>query len=91
VNEQVGVAILRAWIEGGDAPAPLKIRVTIVPDVSSDVRRTDVTSDISEACAVIQAWLEAFVQARDDGGPAAVTRVVPDTARTGKRRLGGEP
>lgn len=59
-SERVAVAIIKAWVEAGDEQ--LKVRITANSESIQGRRRTiGVATDIDEACAIVEDWLEAFV------------------------------
>ena len=57
--ERVAAAVIRAWIEPGDAGA-LKIRITTGGDIDGAGRTVGVASDVDVACRIVRAWLERF-------------------------------
>lgn len=68
--ERFAVAVIRAWIEPG-VDDTLRVRVMRRTGGSSTDDTIGVTSDIGEACAIIEGWLREFVGAggaRSDSG-----------------------
>jgi hypothetical protein len=62
-DEVVGVALVRVWIPV-DTPDRLVIRV-VATDAGND-QPIGVASTISDATAVLQAWLEGLVRHRNE-------------------------
>jgi hypothetical protein len=69
--ERVTVAVVRAWVEPGEKR--LKIRITAADHPTGGRRTVGVTTEIDSACAIVRAWLEAFLvcPGQDPMGPDA--------------------
>ena len=62
----VGVVVLRAWVEGGQV---LRVRITRV--VGWEEPTGVVCSSIDGTCRVIRAWLQELLEASGTPGPGA--------------------
>lgn len=58
--EPVGVLIVRVWIEGGTAVG-LRARITELTELRNGEPVTQAAATIDDICAVVRAWLDAFV------------------------------
>lgn len=60
-SERSGSLILRVWTEAR-TDAPLRARIIEVSQSERKEREVAMTASASEACEMVCAWLEAFVE-----------------------------
>ena len=63
ITDQVGMIIIRAWIEEGSSE-PLRAHIRITDDVSAGVERTLTLTQPDAVSLVVQEWLAEMVRGK---------------------------
>jgi hypothetical protein len=58
------VLVLRIWLEGTDADARVRIRLTGRGDVTRAVETSKVVGSVGDAASQVRAWLDDYVSSR---------------------------
>ena len=59
-KDRTGLLIIRAWIEDGSS-APLRAQLSQTSDVSTEIARRSVHTDVLEVGSEVQTWLREIL------------------------------
>jgi hypothetical protein len=63
IAERSGVLVMRAWVE--DGPRGLRVRITQSRGLAANDHVQTSASSVDEVLAVVRAWLELLLDARE--------------------------